>query len=475
MLQYVRHHLNKIGLVTPVTESRPLLTRFAPSPTGYLHVGNIRMALINWLFAHHNGGKFLLRMDDTDPERSEKKYASAIEKDLNWLGLNWDVFARQSDRFDRYNKAIEHLKNTGRLYPCYETPEELTFKRKRLLAQGKPPIYDRAALKLSDQEKQDFENQGRTAHWRLLLEAKTIHWEDLVCGSMTFEGKNLTDPVLVKTDGQPIYTLATIVDDMELGVTHIIRGEDHLTNTAIQLQLIEALGGNPDAFTFAHLPLLTRMNGNPISKRDQTSKHGQSLNICDLREEGIAAMPLNSLLAKLGTSDPIELYQDMTKLIDTFDIHKFARSTQKFDEETLFSLNAKLLHHMPFEKAASLINEPSLTQEFWEVIRGNLDNLEEIKIWQKVCFDNMTPVVNPEDADYIKQAFNQLPKAPWDENTWKTWTQELKKETGRKGRALFLPLRQAITGHDHGPEMKDLLPIIGYERTKERLQIGIDA
>lgn len=443
--------------------------RFAPSPTGLLHIGNARAALINWLFARHhalNGEEvsFLLRLDDTDLERSDPLYAKAIEEDLAWLGLTHDRFARQSDRFDRYDQAVAELKASGRLYPCYETPEELDFKRKRQLARHEPPIYDRAALKLTQAERQAFEAEGRCPHWRFKLLPEAIHWDDLIRGPNDFQAGHLSDPVLVRGDGAYLYTLTSVVDDIEFGITHIIRGEDHVTNTAVQIQLFAALGGDIMRLHFAHSTLLVDVNGGSLSKRLG------SLSLATLRESGLEPMAINSLLARLGTSLPVEPHLTLDELAESFSLSIFSRTAPRFDQTELETINHKLLQIMPYDQVRSRLKEiaPSLTEALWIVIRGNLQTLEEAAQWEPICGGHITPLI--EDRDYLSQALRCLPKDPWDTTTWGVWTSKIKEMTGRKGKELFMPLRQAITGKDHGPEMKELLPLIGYARIVERLQ-----
>lgn len=439
--------------------------RFAPSPTGRLHVGNARVALLNWLWARREGGAFLLRMDDTDSERSTAAFAAGIEEDLNWLGLTWDAFARQSDRSERYQAAVEKLKATDRLYACYETAEELELKRKLQLKSGRPPIYDRAGLRLTAAERAAFEAEGRRPHWRFRLEAAPIAWSDAVQGDKRFEGQHLSDPVLLRGDGRPLYTLSSVVDDIELGITHVLRGEDHVANTAVQVQLFEALGGAVP--TFAHLPLLTDAGGQGLSKRLG------ALSLQALREDSIEAMTINSYLAKLGTPDPIAPRQSLEDLAADFDIGRFGRATPKFDPAELEHLNAKLLHDMPYSAVRPWLEARGLTdvgEPLWLAVRGNLARRGEVGLWRQVVHGEVAPDID--EADYIAQAVELLPPAPWDENTWSLWTGALKQATGRKGKALFLPLRRALTGESSGPELAALLPLIGREKALSRLSVS---
>ena len=438
--------------------------RVAPSPTGRLHVGNVRAALINWLFARHHGGSFLLRIDDTDEERSTRAYEAAIEEDLAWLGLAWDRFARQSDRLARYAEAAQRLAAAGHLYPCYETPEELELKRKARRAQRLPPVYDRAALALGPEERRRYEAAGRLPHYRFRLSDRPVKWQDLVRGAVRFEPGHLSDPVLLRADGRPLYMLSSVVDDLELGISHVIRGEDHVANTAAQVELYEALGGVPGGLAFAHLPLLTDAQGGGLSKRIG------SLAVAELRAEGIEAMALNSMLAKLGTSDAVEPRPSLVELVAEFDIARFGRATPKFDLEELRRLNARLLHGMPFDAVAARLAALGLAgadREFWEAVRGNLGRLDDAAIWWRVVHGELAPLI--EDAGFARQAAALLPPEPWDGGTWAAWTDGLKAATRRSGKALFHPLRLALTARERGPELAALLPLIGRARTLARL------
>ena len=437
-----------------------LISRFAPSPTGYLHVGNARVALLNWLLARKAGGVFILRLDDTDTERSTDAFADGIREDMQWLGLHWDRTFRQVDRMHRYEEEFAKLKAAGRLYACYETPEELGLKRKSQLNRGLPPRYDRAALKLTDAQKAAYEAEGRRPHWRFLLEDGAIAWQDAVRGPVQFAAANLTDPVLIREDGRPLYTFSSCVDDVDEGVTHIVRGEDHVSNTAVQVQLIQALGGDPAAITFAHLSLLTGAGGEGLSKREG------SLSLRDMRAEGIEAMAVNALLARLGTPDPVEPVTSLDALVESFDLSRFGRATPKFDPAELWRLNHSILNAMSFDQVQARVPEGA-TEAEWLAVRGNLEKLADFAEWRRVWAGDLAPQI--EDPDYIALAASLLPPEPWDETTWKTWTSALKAETGRKGKALFRPLRLALTAREHGPEMAALLPLIGRERTLERL------
>lgn len=436
--------------------------RFAPSPTGRLHIGNARAALINWLYAKAKGGQFMLRIDDTDLERSTKENEEFIKTDLEWLGLKWDLFDRQSDRMKRYADAFETLKAKGRLYPCYETQEELDLKRKIQLSRGKPPIYDRAALKMTDAEKAKFEAEGRKPHWRFKLDHAPIVWGDLIRGENKFHGENLSDPVLYREGLAPVYMLASVVDDGDFEISHIVRGEDHVPNTAIQIQLFEALGCKVP--TFAHFSLITDVSGEGFSKRLG------SLSLGTLRESGVEPMAINSLLAHLGTSQPIEPKLTLAELAQGFDVTIFSRNPAKFDKKELEALNTKILHIEPFAVVKEKLAKRGMTQvteEFWNIVRGNIEKIEDVKQWWDVCHAQLQPVI--EDADFAKQAAALLPPEPWDQTTWNKLVDAVKTATGRKGKALFMPLRLALTGKEHGPELTGLLPFIGKTKAQKRL------
>ena len=438
-------------------------TRFAPSPTGKLHVGNVRTAIIVWLSARAMGGEFMFRLDDTDTERSKEEYAESIQRDLKWLGMDWDLSARQKDRQDRYRVLIQKLKDDGRLYPCYETPEELSLKRKSLLSRGLPPIYDRAALNLTDEEKAAYEAEGRQPHWRFLLKHEPIEWDDLIRGPVKFEGKDLADPVLIREDGSPLYHICSVIDDVDFEITHVVRGEDHVSNTAAHVQMFEALGAPSPVY--AHLPLISDAEGGKLSKRIG------SLGIEELREEEkLDPMAIMSYLARLGTSLPIEPVQDMKELIDTFDFKNFSRSTPKFDVEELFRLNAKILHETPYQSVKSKLDAMGLSdlnESFWDAVRANLDKLDDIQDWWKVANGPITPEI--EDEGFAAEAASLLPAEPWTQETFGTWIADVKEKTGRKGKQLFMPIRKALTGMEHGPAMDKLLPLIGEAEAKARL------
>ncbi len=436
--------------------------RFAPSPTGRIHAGNIRTALFNFLFARRTGGLLILRLDDTDRERSTEEFAHGIEEDLSWLGIDWAKKVRQSDRFDLYAGAVEKLKRSGRLYPAYETPEELELKRKRQLARGKPPVYDRAALKLTETERRKLEVEGRKPHWRFLLKQRDVVWDDLVRGRQHVDAASLSDPVLVRADGTYLYTLPSVVDDIDLGITHVIRGEDHVANTAPQIQLFEALEATPPAF--GHHNLLVSADGQALSKRDR------SLSIEGLRHEGIEALAVATYSATLGTSDPIAPHMSLDELVRGFDFAKLSRAPARFDANELRLLNAKLLHMLPFGAVEKRLSAMGVAggEAFWEAVRSNLAVLGDAEFWWQVVAGPLEPAI--ENRELCRMAAGLLPPEPWDEGTWSTWSSAVKEATGAKGKALFSPLRLALTGREHGPELKQLLPLIGRARAAARLE-----
>ncbi|MGE4351371.1 MAG: glutamate--tRNA ligase [Bdellovibrionales bacterium] len=441
-----------------------VFVRFAPSPTGRLHIGNIRAALFNYLFAHKNGGRFLLRLDDTDQERSTQEFAQAIERDMRWLGLTWDAFDKQSSRTHRYQEELEKLKAAGRVYPCFETPDELNLKRKTQLGRGLPPVYDRAALKLSPDDIAKLIESGKKPHWRFKLDHVDVEWDDLVQKHKAYPASAISDPVIVREDGIPLYTFCSVVDDADMGITHVIRGEDHVTNTAVQIQLWQAVTDKPVP-QFAHFPLLVNATGEEMSKRLGT------LSIASLRDDmHIEAMAINSLLAKLGTSDPITPCLSMNELAQSFDFAKISRNTAKFDVEELKILSAKIIHQTPFSAISERLDTLGLghvTEAFWNAVRANLTTIEDVRLWWQVANGPVSPLI--EEKPFIDEAAALLPPAPWDQTTWSTWTNAVKEKTGRKGKELFMPLRRALTGLDHGPELKVLLPLIGRENALKRL------
>ena len=444
-----------------------VIVRFAPSPTGRLHAGNIRTALINWMLARARGGQFILRLDDTDRERSTDAFAQGIRDDLAWLGLDWAQEVRQSDRFDRYAGAVERLQASGRLYPAYETQDELERKRKRQLARGRPPVYDRAALKLTDEDRARLEAEGCKPHWRFQLEGRDVGWDDLVRGEQHVDAASLSDPVLIRADGSYLYTLPSVVDDIDFGVTQLIRGEDHVANTAPQVQLFEALGAQAPAF--GHHNLLVGPEGQALSKRDR------ALSIEALREEGLEALAVASYAATTGTSDPVAPRLSLDEIVASFSLAKLSRAPARFDPRELRLLNAKLLHALPFAAVAARLRELGVEggEAFWQAVRGNLSVLADAKIWWGVVGGSLQPVIA--DAKLCQEAARLLPPEPWDGATWDganwaSWSDAVKQATGAKGKALFGPLRLALTAREQGPELKLLLPLMGRERAVARLE-----
>ncbi|MEO9895203.1 MAG: glutamate--tRNA ligase [Paracoccaceae bacterium] len=431
-------------------------TRFAPSPTGYLHVGNLRTALMNWLIARKAGGTFILRIDDTDAERSKDEYVDAIQQDLEWLGLTWDRVERQSTRLDRYADAADKLRSVERFYEAFETPTELDLKRKKQLNMGKPPVYDRAALALTDDQKAALRSERGEGVWRFKLDLERIEWADQIIGDVSIDAASVSDPVLIRADGQVLYTIASVVDDTEMGVTHVVRGSDHVTNTATQIQIIKALGGTVP--TFAHHSLLTGPQGEALSKRLGT------LALRDLRENGVEPFALLSLLARLGTSDPIELRTDMAALIDGFDIEKFGTAPTKFDADDLYPLTGRYLQTLPLDAVRSDIEALGVPadqiEQFWMVVRENISTMHDVAGWWTLCSEGAEPLIDEEDSAFVADALTLLPDGPFDASSWSAWTSAVKEASGRKGRGLFMPLRKAITGQSHGPDMGALMPLL---------------
>jgi glutamyl-tRNA synthetase len=436
--------------------------RFAPSPTGYLHVGNARVALANWLVARKAGGTFVLRFDDTDVERSKPEYETAIEEDLRWLGLDWDESFRQMDRLASYEAAAEKLKAAGRLYPCLESEEELRFKREQRQKQGRPPVYDRAALKMTPEQLERALANGKKPYWRFKLSTRTVEWQDGVLGRRQVKLPPISDPVLIRADGSFLYTFTSVVDDLETGVTGIIRGEDHVTNTGVQIDIMEALGMRPGRIDFAHLPLLTDADGSQLSKRIG------SMGLRQLRRDGIEPAALAGYLAALGSSaDPVAGMP--ADLLGGYSLEKLSRSSARFDPTQLLALNRRYLHGLSFEQVRDHLPEGA-DEAFWLAVRGNLDLISEARDWFEAATGNPDIPAQPEQAEFLRAALDTLPPAPWDETTWSTWTRALGAASGRKGKALFLPLRLALTGEEHGPELKLFLPLIGPERAARRLR-----
>lgn len=451
--------------------------RFAPSPTGFLHIGNARPALINWLFALRREGRFILRYDDTDKERSTEEFAAAIAEDLGWLGIAPHESFRQSDRLPLYDAAAEKLKAAGLLYPCYETSDELERRRARARALGRPPVYDRAALRLDDAERARLEAEGRRPHWRFLLPnhdgdpfvTRRVErsWDDLCRGAQSIDLASLSDPVLVREDGSYLYTLPSIVDDIAAGVTHVIRGEDHVANTGVQIAIFEALDAAPPIF--GHHNLLTTISGEGLSKRKG------ALSLRSLREDGFEPMAVASLAVLTGTSHAVEPADDLSRLAEIFDLADVSRSSAKFDPQELRPLNAKLVHALPYAAVADRLSGLGIAETypggeaFWLAVRENCETVADAARWWRAVTSPQPLSVAEEDGAFLREAAELLPPEPYDETTWGAWTGALKERTGRKGRALFLPLRKALTGEEHGPDMKALLPLIGQRNSAARL------
>ena len=443
-----------------------IVTRFAPSPTGNLHVGNIRTALHNWLLAKKSGGKFLLRIDDTDAARSREDYVTAIRADLAWLGLHPDREERQSARFAMYEAAFEKLVAAGRIYRCYETAQELDLKRKVQLGRGLPPIYDRGALALTEADHAARAAAGEKPHWRFLLDHDTpIEWNDGIRGPQHFDARQLSDPVIRRADGSWLYMLPSAIDDVDMGVTQVLRGEDHVSNTATQVQMFTAMGA--ELPKFAHEALLVGAEG-------KLSKRLGSLGVAELREAGIEPEALVALLARLGTADPVDPSLDAEALADSFDLSRFGRAPARFDEAELHRVNAAVVHHLPFARVAHLLPE-GMSEAAWAAIRPNLAHIGEAgEWWQVIAGPIAPPAFDDETRAYLAAAAETL-AGTWNDDPWPALIAALKETTGRKGKPLFLPLRQALTAHDHGPDMASLLPLIGRDAAIERLRAATGA
>jgi glutamyl-tRNA synthetase len=437
-----------------------VVTRFAPSPTGRIHVGNIRTALHNWLYARQQGGRFLLRIDDTDRERSEERFAEAIREDLRWLGIDWDGEERQSARFAAYEARFDTLIQVGRVYPCYETPQELDLKRKIQLGRGLPPVYDRSALQLTDADRARLEGEGVRPHWRFKLDHGTaLGWHDLIRGDQSFDPKLMSDPVVRRADGSWLYLLPSVIDDIDMGITHVVRGEDHVSNTATQMQMFDALGAVPPAF--AHEALLTGAEG-------KLSKRAGATDVDHWRMTGIEPLALAAKLARIGTSLAVEPAVSTQPLIDAFDFATFGRAPARFDEAELAKLNAQTIHLLGFEQVRDRLPQ-GMDARAWEAVRPNLETVSAAGDWWQVISGGVTFVAAHEDREFVAEAAGAAAEIDWSADPWHALTGLLKERTGRKGKPLFLPLRRALTGRDHGPDMVALLPLIGRERALARL------
>ena len=437
------------------------MLRFAPSPTGLIHVGNARVALLNYLFAKKNNLEFILRIDDTDYERSKKSFTDAIKDDLNWLGIQYDYSFKQSDRLKIYEEITEKLKQKGKIYPCYETPDELELKRKILLKTGKPPIYDRSALSLTLKEKKNFESSGRKPHWRLFIDNESIEWNDLIHKMIKFENLSISDPVLIRSDNNPLFTLTSVVDDIDYKISHIFRGDDHITNTAAQIKLFQYL--DSDIPSFGHFPLMKSFSGEEMSKRLN------SFSLKEIRKKKINPDALNTLLSKLGTPFPVDSIYSLTELSSQLDLNKFSLSSIKFNYEDLFRLNSKYLRDLDYKNVRSLIKE-DFSESFWTAIKSNIENIDDILLWLNIIqSDKFINNKDIDDIDILKSAEYNLP-VKIDENTWSIWTKKISRETGKKGKSLYSSIRLAITGLEKGPEMNLVLPLINRNEIIRRLQ-----
>ena len=439
------------------------ITRFAPSPSGLLHVGNVRTALLNYLVSKKDNGHFILRIDDTDTERSKDKFINNIQQDLNWLGLNYDEYYQQSERIKLYDEAFELLKNKELVYPCFETPDELDKKRKRLIARRMPPVYDRAALKYTKDEIDYFLESGKKPHWRFKLSNKKITFDDLIRGEVNVDLAAQSDPVLKREDGDYLYNLPSVVDDIEMNITHIIRGEDHITNSGIQIEIFNALdSGIP---IFGHNSLLVSESGEPFSKRNSAASINQ------LREDGIDPNAINSLNASIGSSVDIEAYNSLNLLAQQFEITSLGRAPARYSNDQLYKLNSELLSNYDFEKIISLLGDDkgSFNREFWDCIKQNISNISEVLEWIRVIDDPIN--INTDiDYEYLNIAQDLLPNEPWNTETWDQWILKIKEKTQRKGKDLFMPIRLALTGKTKGPELNKLILLMGYNKVMERLK-----
>ena len=438
-------------------------TRFALSPTGHLHVGNLRTALFNYLIARQMDGTFVLRIDDTDPVRSKPKYVDSIKRDLEWLGLYWDQIEFQSNRLEQYAQTAEKLRDMGKLYECFESSLELNLKRKKQLNMGKPPVYDRSGLALSKKEKDSLRVESN-GYWRFMLDQSRIDWADGILGETSIDVASVSDPVLIRGDGQVLYTLASICDDTDMGVSYVVRGSDHITNTATQIQIIQALSGNVPKF--AHHSLLVGSKGEGLSKRLG------SLALCDMREAGLQPMALLSHLAKLGSSEPVELMGSLDEIILGFDLTKFGASPTKFDQMDLAPLTMKYLQGLSASDIIADISAlgvpPEKAEDFWNIVRMNISTLKDLSAWWDLMEKGAEPKIDDQDREFVLKAVSLLPPGQFDANTWKTWTQNVTEVTGRSGKNLYMPLRQALTGMSHGPDMGHLLPFLKNIKIKNK-------
>ena len=439
--------------------------RFAPSPTGLLHVGNVRVALLNYFFTKKNNGKFVLRIDDTDMERSSKELENIIIEDLKWLGINWDEFYRQSERFDRYAQNFEKLKNEGRIYKCFESRETLALMRKTQAASGKPPVYNRAALKLTEQEIKEREKNGEKPYWRFKLNDQTkAEWADLVHGKIEVPLNTVSDPIIIKPDGSYVYTFSSVIDDIDMGITHIIRGDDHVTNTAVQIDMFQAIAGHQPEF--AHIPLMSSLDGQEVSKRT-----GSPLSIINMRNDGIFPEAIIGVLATIGTSESAKCGKTLQDFIQDFDFKKISKSAVKFNIEDIRNLNKKVLSEKTFDEVKEelkKLNLGNLSEGFWETIKNNLVSLKDAAFWYEILLNKIEIV--KQDEKFVRQMLDTL-KNPinFDE-----WIENLKNISGQKGKNLYHPMRLVLTGVENGPELKKIVAFLGYEKVKERIENNLN-
>jgi glutamyl-tRNA synthetase len=440
---------------------KKIITRFAPSPTGLLHVGNIRTALFNYLFSLKDAGEFILRIDDTDTERSKIEYADQILRDLDWLGIKLDKIYKQSERIEIYNKHFQELIDNNLIYKCFESPEELDTKRKRLVARRMPPIYDRSSLYLSESEIKKYLDEGRKPYWRFKLSGKRINFEDLIRGNVSVDTSAQSDPVIVREDGGFLYNLPSVIDDIEMGITNIIRGEDHVTNSAIQVEMFRSLG--KEAPVFGHHPLLVDENGDPFSKRNS------AVSIKGLMEDNYEPMAINSLNASIGTSIEINTFKSLNDIADRINLNQVARAPARFSMNQLSKLNSDILSQLDNKIISERLSIKNINfdEKIWNVIKSNIDNLSEYEKWDKIIKGSIK--TDNLDSDYMKLAESLLPPEPWDEDTWGKWISSIKEISDKKGKDLFLPLRIAITGQSYGPELKNIILLMGYDKIKYRL------
>ncbi|MBD5405516.1 glutamate--tRNA ligase [bacterium] len=448
--------------------------RFAPSPSGYVHIGNIKTAIFNWLFLlsekqKGNDGKFLLRIDDTDLSRTKQEYIDAVKEDVKWFGIDWDESFHQSSRFDRYNECFEKLKAEGRVYVCYETAEELEAKRKRQIARKVAPVYDRSALNLTEEDKKKLEAEGRKPYWRFKLNEGDVVFNDLVKGECKFNMKHLSDPVIIREDGTYLYNFPSVIDDMDSGITHIIRGQDHLTNTAMQIQMFEALGAKfiPQ---FAHYPMILNAEGHKFSKRES------DISIRNLKNDGIEAMTIANILVGLGSANGGKMHKNMEELASTFALSNYGSAFSRFDMDTFYKENGKLLRVLDFDdvKDRLVSIDGRIDAKFWNMVRGNIDKLSDISYWVNVVYGDIeAPALSSDERSFLNTALSSLPVGDFDENTMKIWANAIMDATGKKGRDLYHPIRLCLTGIEYGPEMTALLPLMGRDKVIERIKKSV--